>query len=92
MNKSKAKRLAYYNELTNQQLIDIIDKTPRDGKSNVNNKLPKEFCLNFMRSFLVKKEPDAIPETQRFKEFKPKRKILTGDGLNVMNIFIECLE
>lgn len=92
MNKSKAKRLAYYSELTNQQLIDIIDKTPLDGESNVNKKLGKEVCLNFMRSFLVKRDPGAIPKTQKFKEFAPKRKVLTDAGINVMNIFIECLE
>lgn len=88
MNKSKAKEIAYSGEITYGQLQELIDNCDRTKPCRVNKNITREQALTIMESALKNKEPSDRPNTTWLNH---KDKLtLTGDGINVMNILVEC--
>lgn len=88
MNKSKAKKMAYAGEMTYGQLQDLIDNCDRSKPCKVNKSITREQALTIMESALKGKDRSDKPNTTWFNH--RDKLTLTGDGINMMNILVEC--
>jgi len=88
MNKKKAKEMAYAGEMTYGQLQGLIDNCDRTKPCKINKNITREQALTIMESALKGKELDERPKTTWFNH--RDKLTLTGDGINVMNILVEC--
>lgn len=88
MKKSKAKEIAYSGEITYGQLQELIDNCDRTKPCKINKNITREKALIIMESAIKDKAPSDKPNTTWFNH--RNKLTLTGDGINVMNILIEC--
>lgn len=88
MNKSKAKQIAYGGDITYGQLQRLIDNCDRSKPCKINKNITREQALTVMESAIKGKEPSERPNTTWFNH--RDKLTLTGDGINVMNILVEC--
>ncbi len=88
MNKSKAKEIAYGGDITYGQLQELIDNCDRTKPCKINKNITREQALIIMESAIKGKEPNSKPNTTWFNH--RDKLTLTGDGINTMNILVEC--
>lgn len=88
MNKLKAKEIAYAGEITYGQLQALIDHCDRTKPCKINKNITREQALTIMQSALKDKESNDRPNTTWFNH--RDKLTLTGAGINVMNILMEC--
>jgi len=88
MNKKKAKEIVYAGDITYRQLQELIDNCDRLKPCKINKNITREQALTIMESALKGKNPDEKPNTTWFNH--RDKLTLTGDGINAMNILVEC--
>lgn len=88
MIKRKAKELAYAGTITFGELQELIDNCDTSKPCKVNKNLTRQQALSIMGTAIKDKDPEERPITTWFN--RRDKLTLTGDGINVMNILIEC--
>lgn len=89
MNKTAAKKAAFYNTKTWGELEEmILDDFCLYGRSTINKQLTKEHAQKIFIDAINSKERSDQPKTTRY-DISRNREVLSGDGLLVMNILRE---
>lgn len=88
MNKSKAKKMAYTGTVTFGELQELINNCDRSKPCKLNKNLTREQALSIMEGGIKGKDPEERPVTTWIN--RREKLTLTGDGINVMNILVEC--
>lgn len=88
MNKSKARHMAYAGDVTFGQLQELINNCDRSKPCKVNKNITRDQALTIMEGAIVDKDPEQRPITTMFN--RRDKLTLTGAGINVMNILVEC--
>tara|TARA_R110002111_G_scaffold44030_1_gene80241 strand:+ start:4735 stop:5004 length:270 start_codon:yes stop_codon:yes gene_type:complete len=88
MNKKKAKEIAYAGDITYGQLQELINNCDRTKPCKINKNITREQALTIMERAIKDKEPNERPNTTWFNH--RNKLTLTGDGINAMNILVEC--
>jgi hypothetical protein len=88
MKKSKAKEMAYAGTVTFGELQELINNCDRSKPCKVNKNITRSQALSIMEGAIKDKDPDQHPITTMFN--RRDKLTLTGDGINVMNILVEC--
>ena len=88
MNRRKAKQTAYEGLITYGELQGFIDKASRTGTSKLNKNIPREMALGIMEGAIKGKDPTHYPVTTTYNH--RDKLTLTMQGINAMNILIEC--
>ena len=88
MNKSKAKQMAYAGTVTFGELQELIDNCDRSKPCKLNKNLTREQALSIMEGGIKGKDPEERLVTTWIN--RREKLTLTGDGINVMNILVEC--
>lgn len=88
MNKKIAKLISYGGAITFGELQNLINKTDRTGISKLNKNLTREMALSIMEGAIKGKDPESRPLTTTYN--RRDKLTLTMQGINTMNILIEC--
>jgi hypothetical protein len=88
MNKKTAKEMAYSGGVTYGQLQDLIDRCDHTAPCKINKNITRKQALGIMGGAIKGKPRNEIPNTTFFNH--RDKLTLTGEGINVMNILVEC--
>lgn len=88
MNKRKAKEIAYGGDITFGQLQELINNCDKTKPCKINKNITRDQALTIMEGAIKSKNPEDRPDTTFFN--RRNKLTLTSDGINVMNILVEC--
>ena len=88
MNKKKENEMSYAGGITYGQLQNLIDMCDRTQPFIINKNITRGQALTIMGAAIKGKPASESPNTTFFNH--RDKLTLTGDGINAMNILVEC--